>query len=109
MSGYWATFEAAKSARDRSVENASFADYQVAIVQGIASIEGYINHRVEIWNRQHPDNQLIDSKQSIVRFDDKIDEWIPKMAEGKKFNKGGVNWESFKLLRWPNRITFDIV
>ncbi|MBC8555609.1 MAG: hypothetical protein H8D23_38850 [Candidatus Brocadiales bacterium] len=97
--GYWATFEAAKKALDDSVNNISYADFQMAVVQGIASIEGYINHQAEIWNRKNPNDQLSDSKQDIVRFDDKIDLWIPKMTNGKKLDKSGVNWRDFRNLR----------
>ena len=35
----------------------------------------------------------------MVRFDDKINLWIPKMAKGKKLDKSGVNWKDFRNLR----------
>lgn len=97
--GYWAAFEISVEARDRAVNNKSFGDFLSAVVSGIASIEGYINYRAEIWNKKHPGNQLIDSRENKVSLDDKFDDWIPIMASGRKLDKSKISWAHFKILR----------
>ncbi|MBW2028402.1 MAG: hypothetical protein JRJ31_04930 [Deltaproteobacteria bacterium] len=99
MSTYWAHFETAWKARNNAVERISFPELQVAIVYGVACIEAYINHRVELWNRDNAQDRLIDSPTNKVRFDDKIDVWIPKMTGGKKLDKSAPNWMHFQELR----------
>lgn len=98
LSTYWSQFETAVAALERAISNASYADLQSAVVSGIASIEAYINHRAELWNRTNPDDQLLDTKAQKVSFEDKIDKWIPKMTGGKKHDKSIRNWADFKLL-----------
>jgi hypothetical protein len=97
--GYWATFETAVKALHRAIDEASYSELQSAIVQGVASIEGYINYRADIWNKQHPEEQLLDSRQNKVGFDDKIGDWIPKMTGGRKLYKGNQEWSHFRILR----------
>lgn len=97
--GYWATFESAIEALNTSVSLASFTEFQSSVVQGIASIEGYINYRVELWNKINPQSQLVDSRENKISFDEKINDWIPVMTKGKKFDKGSIEWEHFKILR----------
>jgi len=96
---YWATFDTAVKALQRAVFEASYSELQSAIVQGIASIEGYINYRAEVWNKRHSEDQLLDSKQDKVSFDDKIDNWLPKMTGGKRLYKGDQEWSHFRTLR----------
>lgn len=45
---YQAKFESACRARDRAIEGASLDDLHTSIIKGIASIESYIGHRVDI-------------------------------------------------------------
>lgn len=97
--GYWATFETAVKALHRAVDEASYSEFHSAVVQGIASIEGYINHRAGVWNKQNPEDQLLDSRYDKVSFDDKIHEWIPKMTGGKGLYKGHQEWNHFRVLR----------
>ncbi len=99
VSTYWELFEEALRARDRSVESSSYSDYQISVVSGIASTEAYINHRAEIWNKINPTEKLLDSPSSKISFEDKIDIWIPKMSDSKKFDKSIRNWSDFKELR----------
>ncbi|MHA2403773.1 MAG: hypothetical protein ACXADH_12330, partial [Candidatus Kariarchaeaceae archaeon] len=63
------------------------------------SIEAYIIHRVELWNRDNPHDCLTDSPAHKVSFDDKVDVWIPKMTGGKKLDKSIRNWMHFLDLR----------
>ena len=53
LSVYKTSFDTACKARDRAVENASYVDFQTAIVHGIASIEGYISELAREWNKQN--------------------------------------------------------
>ena len=99
FSVYWANFESAVAARDRAVMNGSFLDYQNAIVDGIASIEGYINHRAEIFNNANPIKMLHDSAENKISFLDKIDNWVPVMTGRAKLNKGGNEWRNFLALK----------
>lgn len=99
VAGYWASFETAIHARDKSVETASYSEFLNSTVQGIASIEAYINQQAEQWNKDHPNDQLVDSALQKVSFDDKIDVWIPKMTNGLRLEKGYTNWQDFKILR----------
>jgi len=73
VSTYWGLFEEALRSRDHSVENSSYSEYQNGVVAGIASIEAYINHRAEIWNKLNPTEKLFDSPSNKVSFQDKID------------------------------------
>jgi hypothetical protein len=98
QSTYWALFEAACAARNRAVKDGSYIDFQTAVVQGIASIEAFVSALAEAWNAKHPNETLIDSKDSKVSFDDKINHWIPKII-GNTFNKGDKRWSEFVELR----------
>jgi hypothetical protein len=99
MSTYWSRFERAVDSFDRCLETTSYEDLLSCIASGISSIEAYVGHRVDTYNRHHPEDKLIDSRQQKVSFDDKIKEWIPRMS-GKKFDKGkNLNWADFKVLR----------
>jgi hypothetical protein len=99
LSTYQAHFETACKARDRAVQESSFADLQTAIVHGMASIESYIGELARIWNRRNLSDQLIDSRQRKVSLDDKFDIWIPKMSDGGKLIKSDQRWNDFVKLR----------
>lgn len=86
MSTYWSRFERAASAFDRCLETTSYEDLLSALSSGVSSIEAYIDGKVETHNRRHPEDELVDSKQSKVSFDDKIKLWVPRMS-GEKFDK----------------------
>jgi hypothetical protein len=98
QSTYWALFEHACLARDRAVAGSSYLDFQTAIVSGIASIEAFINVLAEIWNARNAEDLLVDSKANKVSFDDKIDQWIPKII-GNVFDKSDRRWCNFVELR----------
>lgn len=99
MQGYWASFESAIEARDRAVQKSSYTEYLSAVTSGMASIEGYINYQAEFWNKKRKDQSLIDSFTTKVSLNDKFDTWIPAMAQGKKLDKGGINWTHFKIIK----------
>ena len=82
--GYWAVFESALRSRDQAVQKQSFIDYLEASVEGVASIEGYLNYRADLWNKKHSDAPLVDSIEHKVSLETKIDEWIPKMSNLQK-------------------------
>jgi hypothetical protein len=99
LSVYRGNLETACKARDRAVENASYADFQTALIHGIASIESYIAELARVWNKENSLDQLIDSKQNKVSLDDKFDIWIPKISKGTKLNKSDRCWNDFVTLR----------
>lgn len=115
-STYLQLFENAMDSFNRCVERASFGDFQSCVSNGIASIDAYIAHRVWLYNSDYPCEQLLDSKESKVSQDTKIDEWIPKMSNGKRLDKSKANWQNFRRLRavrdeWaihPKRPAFSI-
>jgi hypothetical protein len=74
-------------------------DLQSAIVKGIGSLEAFINARADRWNKTHPEDQLLDSRQKKVSFEDKVDIWIPKLTGGAKLDKSGTMWRHFVALR----------
>lgn len=97
---YQSKFESACSARDRAIEGASTEELHTAIFKGIASIESYIAHRVDIWNRSlAAHTQLTDNKGAKVSFEVKIKVWIPTMASGAKLNLSGAMWADFLFLQ----------
>lgn len=98
-SSYLQLFENAVDNLHRCMERASFGDFQSCVSNGIASIDAYIEHRAYLYNSDHPGEPLIDSKENKVSQDTKIDEWIPKMTNGKKLDKSGRNWRDFKRLQ----------
>lgn len=59
----WAIFEAACEDIQRAVARASYMDFQGAIVKGIASLGAFINARADLWNKTHPEEQLLNSRQ----------------------------------------------
>jgi hypothetical protein len=99
LSTYWAHAETSVKSRTRAVEASSFAELQIAITNGMASIEAFISHRAEIWNTSNPQDKLIDSFADKVSFSDKIDVWVPKMTGGRNLDKSLRNWMDFQELR----------
>ena len=99
MSTYWSQYEQAEKSLEEAIRNQNYNELLAVITAGIASIESYIMHRVDIWNKLNPTDQLIDSKSNKVSFDEKIDAWIPKMSEGNKLDKSNKVWADYKFLR----------
>lgn len=95
---YWGKFHSADHMLNQSIESASFQDFQNALINGIASIESYINSKALEWNRNNPTSKInINSRLSL---DEKIDQWIPILLNGKTFEKGhNKNWSDYKLLK----------
>lgn len=96
--GYWATYETAHEALDRSAAKVSYSEFLSAVVQGIASIEGFLNSRAEAWNLRHPEAILVDSRENRVSFDNKIDQWLPTIS-GHRLDKSDHTWQHFRRLR----------
>ncbi len=94
---YQYLFEHSVSELNESIKQKSYNKLLDSITNGIASIEAFIRFQADIYNRSHPDNQLIDNKANKVSFDDKIDCWIPQMT-GCRVDKSQQNWNNFKIL-----------
>jgi hypothetical protein len=97
-SDYEAHFEAACAARDRAVAKDSYSAFQECLSQGFASIEAFFNTQARTWNKQHPEDRLIDSRAFKVSLESKIAQWVPKMSGGAKVNKTDRVWRDFKTL-----------
>ncbi|MCB9803008.1 hypothetical protein H6761_03255 [Candidatus Nomurabacteria bacterium] len=98
FSPYQSKFEKAVKYLNMAVNNASFEDFLTAITSGISSIETYLNYRAGLYNNLHSNEKLIDNQLIKVRFEDKIDWWIPKMTN-KKIDKSADSWRHFKELK----------
>ena len=98
-SNYEAHFEAACAARDRAVAEDSYSAFQECLSQGFASIEAFFNTQARVWNKQHPEDKLVDSGTHKVGLEDKIEEWVPKMSGGGKIDKTNQVWNDFKSLK----------
>lgn len=96
---YWGIYEESIGQLKACISCGSYTKCQSAISLGISSIEAYIGYRVEQWNKLHPTEALIDSKENKVTFDDKINHWIPTMAKNKKLDKSNQIWRDYKILR----------
>lgn len=92
---YASQFEHAIQLRNEAMRQFDISRMTTAIVEGISSIEGYITYKAAIWNKTHLNKQLLDSSDRKASFVDKIDIWIPQMANGKKFDKGTRIWDSY--------------
>jgi hypothetical protein len=97
---YESKFESACRARDKAIDGASTEELHTAIIKGIASIESYIAHRVDIWNRSlAAHTQLTHNKGAKVSFEEKIKVWVPTMSGGAKLNLSGAMWADFIFLQ----------
>lgn len=82
-----------------SIKDKSYSTFLSSLTSGIASIEGFINEMANNYNKNNPKEPLIDNKKNKVSLDDKINKWVPKICEGKKFDKSTIIWEKFKYLQ----------
>lgn len=98
-SNYESHFEAACAARDRAISEVSYSAFQECLSQGFAAIEAFINTIANVWNKQHPEDKLLDSKDHKVSLEAKIDEWMPKISNGAKIDKTNMVWQHFKSLK----------
>jgi len=99
-SSYWALFEEAYAQFNATLTGVSpMTSFLTCTSTGIAAVEAYIQHRAIIYNETKPQTPLIDSKNSKVSFDDKINLWIPIMTGGAKLDKSDKLWISFKVLQ----------
>lgn len=99
MFAYQSQFEDAQSNIEDSIKSSNPQKFLTACASGMASVEGYLNFKAEEWNKRNPACPLIDSKDNPVKFEDKIDLWIPIMTNGRKLDKAIQTWEHFKRLR----------
>ena len=96
---YWSAHDQMRKVLTRATGELSVAELITAAERGIASVEAYLGHRVQLWNLENPNDPLIDSKSSKVSFDCKIDVWIPRMTGGYKLDKSGKAWAAFRKIR----------
>jgi hypothetical protein len=99
MASYWTHAESCAAARDRSVAKASYAEIQVAITFGIAALEGYLAHRVAIWNREHAEEALHEPSGARQSFEQRIKAWVPAMTGGRQLDRSKRNWQDYLRLK----------
>jgi hypothetical protein len=80
FAGYVGRFETAVAAWHRSIGRESHSEFLIAVGDGIASIETYVNTKAAEWNALHPTDLLRDTKTHRTSFLEKVDSWVPKMA-----------------------------
>lgn len=93
-----AFFEKAAEDFDRAISGMDYVEFLSSLANGVASVEAYVFEKTNQYNLRNPGNELVDSKQSKVPFDDKIDKWVP-LISGQKLNKGGKEWAAFQRLK----------
>ena len=98
-SNYESHFEAACDARDRAVSEDSHSAFYDCLSQGFASIESFLNTQALGWNKQHPNDTLIDSESKKISLESKIEEWLPKISGGGRIDKRTQIWNNFKSLK----------
>ncbi len=99
MATDWAFLEKAADDVERALDKMSYVEFLSSVANGVASVEAYIFQKAYQYNIRNPGNELEDTKQKKVSFEDKIDKWIPIMTGGTKLNKGGKNWAHFLRLK----------
>jgi len=104
MVEYMDRFEQATKHLHRSIDEMSHGEFLSAISDGVSSIEAYLGYRTGLHNERHPGQELSErvptgSGHRMLTFDEKIDQWIPKMTGGRKLDKNGRRWPDFKELR----------
>jgi len=98
-STYWTLFEQSINYKNNAVNKSSFSEFQASIVNGIASIESFINLLADEWNDSNPNDILRDTKQNKISFDEKMDFWLPKLSGGTKLDKGKRFWSDYIHLK----------
>ncbi len=96
---YYAAFEQSVKHFERCLESGRYEDFLSCIADGLASIEAYLRLMASGFNRRHPGHEIIDDASNKVRFDEKIDIWIPRMAGGRRLDKSTQHWADFKELK----------
>lgn len=105
LSAYHERFRSAWEARERAIQRTSQTDFHTAAALAVTSVQAYVDHQAERWNRDHPEQLLQDPKTVIgpdgtsrtmwVRFEEKIDVWLPAMTGGQRIDKGSKEWRNF--------------
>jgi hypothetical protein len=99
FSRYQSHFEAACKARDRTVSNISYSDFQNCLSQGFTSIDSFLNECADQWNKKNPNDLLEDNFSKKVSLETKIDEWLPKISNDQTIDKSVKQWNDFKVLK----------
>jgi hypothetical protein len=95
ISPYLSHLEDAYEARDEAIARTSFTAMRQMALHGVASIEAFLGLAALRWNAQHPDAQLIDSKQHKVSLEEKFSVWIPTVSGGATVRKDDRVWNDF--------------
>jgi len=97
-SDYWGKFNSADQLLRKSIEFKSFQEFQNALINGMASIESYINYRAIEWNGTNPTIPI--DIAGRISLDEKVDLWLPIMLNGKRFDKErNKKWSDYQVLK----------
>jgi hypothetical protein len=96
LSTYRSHFDQAVASVNASIERGSLPIFLQGIASGFGSIESFLNTAAEEWNAKHPDQQLIDKKQS---FEARVAEWMKTISGGEAYDKGQRDWQSLMELK----------
>jgi hypothetical protein len=87
LSPYEPHLEDAFAARDKAINTSSMREMEIMATHGIAAFEAFFAILARRWNKNHPENPLLDSKKQKTSLENKIDTWLPQMFPNAKIPK----------------------
>lgn len=82
----------------RGVHEQDLGDINAAFVHGVVSLDAYFLCHTPRWNKEHPEDQLLDTSKHRTSFKQKLETWLPKLT-GVKFPFDGDTWRDFTYLQ----------
>ena len=92
-------YETAHNSLIKISEEQKYDEINNLVIYGVASIEAFVNYLAVDYNKLNPPNSLKDSKQVKISFEEKIDQWIPIIIPGRRFDKGTKVWTDFEYIQ----------
>lgn len=99
LNNYATSYEKAHKSLIKISEDQQYDEILSLVIYGVISIEAFISYLVDDYNKHNPYNLLKDSKKSKISFNDKIDQWIPIIMQGRHFDKSSKFWKDFKYIQ----------
>ena len=99
MCTYRGHFEAAIKARDAAIKECDYYAYFQCLVLSFASLDAFFAKLATAWNSKNPTDPLEDDIHRKVSIETKIDEWIPRITDGRTIDKAARQWSDFKKLK----------
>lgn len=103
LSAYLARLTTAVEAWHGAIQRCNPADLLTASGDAIAAIEAYVNDKAREWTAEHPEDPVGDTRRQSVALRRKLEEWVPKIANGKRIDPNSPFWEHFlEMQRFRN-------